>query len=148
MKDLDRPTLAVLGALVGDALAMPAHWCCDREALLADYGRIDSYRDPKAPHPDSIMHRSHYQVLNAKNDILHDRTALFGGPMGVHYHQSLRAGDSTLSLQLALELLEQLAGRRSYDAAAFLDRCLPFFLTPGRAPGRARRLLGLRDVEE
>ena len=132
MTQPDRPTQAVLGALAADSLAMPAHWYYDREALAADYGPLTSYRSPLTPHPDSIMHRSHYQVLNGKNDILRDRTPLFGGPMGIHYHQTLQAGDSTLSLQLALLLLESLVARSGYDASDYLDRYLDFFLTPGR----------------
>ena len=53
----DRQRNCLLGAFIGDALAMPAHWYYDRAALARDYGRITAFTAPKNPHPDSILWR-------------------------------------------------------------------------------------------
>ena len=52
------------GSLVSDALAMPAHWYYQRDAIIRDYGVVGDYRTPTNPHPDSILWRSHYKPLN------------------------------------------------------------------------------------
>lgn len=44
----DRAAGAILGALIGDALALGPHWYYDLEALRRDYGAwIDGYTDPR-----------------------------------------------------------------------------------------------------
>ncbi|MGA0438263.1 MAG: ADP-ribosylglycohydrolase family protein, partial [Limisphaerales bacterium] len=109
--DYDRPDAVMTaaqegilwGSLVSDALAMPAHWYYQRDAIIRDYGVMGDYRAPTNPHPDSILWRSHYEPLNDRGEILHEQAA-FWGKRGIHYHQFLEAGENTLNAQLALML--------------------------------------------
>ena len=121
----------LLGAFLGDALAMPVHWYYDRAALARDYGTVSELVGPKNPHADSILWRSSYSALNAKGEILHDQ-AEFWGRRGVHYHQFLRAGENTLNMQLALQLLASLRERSGYDRDDYTRRYIDFMTTPGR----------------
>lgn len=121
----------LLGALAGDALAMPVHWYYDRAALERDHGRLADLVAPRSPHPDSILWRSSYSAPNPRGEILHDQ-APFWGKRGVHYHQFLAAGENTLNLQLALELLDSLRERGGYDHEDYLRRYIAFMTTPGR----------------
>ena len=100
----DRVYGAIFGMFIGDALAMPVHWYYDTKALIRDYGLITEYKTPKNPHPDSILWRSSYTPLNVRGNILHDQNT-YWGHKGVHYHQFLKAGENTLNLKLAGELL-------------------------------------------
>jgi ADP-ribosylglycohydrolase len=121
----------LLGAFLGDALAMPVHWYYDPAALVRDYGRVIDLVAPKNPHADSILWRSSYAALNAKGEILHDQ-AKYWGQRGVHYHQFLRAGENTLNMQLALELLASLRERGGYDRGDYTRRYIDFMTTPGK----------------
>jgi ADP-ribosyl-[dinitrogen reductase] hydrolase len=119
------------GSFIGDALAMPVHWYYDRAALHRDYGVVREYVAPKGPHPGSILWRSQYTALNERGNILHDQ-ARYWGLRGIHYHQFLRAGENTLNLQLARELIQSLIARGGYDANDYLERYIRFMLTPGQ----------------
>ena len=121
----------LLGAFLGDALAMPVHWYYDRGALARDYGRVTDLVAPKNPHADSILWRSSYAAPNAKGEILHEQ-AQYWGQRGVHYHQFLRAGENTLNMQLALELLGSLRACGGYDRADYMRRYVDFLTIPGR----------------
>jgi ADP-ribosyl-[dinitrogen reductase] hydrolase len=121
----------LLGAFLGDALAMPVHWYYDRAALARDYGRVTDLLAPKNPHADSILWRSSYAAPNAKGEILHAQ-AQYWGQRGVHYHQFLRAGENTLNMQLALELIASLRACRRYDTGDYTRRYIDFMTTPGR----------------
>ena len=121
----------LLGAFLGDALAMPVHWYYDRAALVRDYGRVVDLVAPKNPHADSILWRSSYTAPNLKGEILHEQAA-YWGRRGIHYHQFLRAGENTLNMQLALELLSVLREHGNYDKADYLKRYIDFMTTPGR----------------
>ena len=121
----------LLGAFLGDALAMPVHWYYDRAALVRDYGRVVDLVAPKNPHADSILWRSSYTAPNPKGEILHEQAA-YWGRRGIHYHQFLRAGENTLNMQLALELLFVLREHGNYDKADYLKRYIDFMTTPGR----------------
>lgn len=121
---------AYLGSLVADAIAMPAHWFYDRDALDADYPDLEGYRAPLAQHSGSILWRSRYEAFNAKGDILHDQ-ARFWGQRGVHYHQNLQAGENTVNFKLARELFEQVCGAGTYSQDAWLERYIERMLTPG-----------------
>jgi len=130
---MNQDTLAGLawGSFIGDALSMPVHWYYDRAALNRDYGVVREYVAPKSPHADSILWRSEYTPVNARGDILHDQ-AQYWGQRGIHYHQFLRAGESTLNLQLAKVLIESLTACGGYDADDYLERYIHFMLTPGQ----------------
>jgi len=121
----------LLGAFLGDALAMPVHWYYDRAALARDYGRVADLVAPKNPHADSILWRSSYAAPNAKGEILHDQ-AQYWGKRGLHYHQFLRAGENTLNMQLALELIASLRACGGYDSGDYTRRYTGFMTTPGR----------------
>ena len=126
----DRQRGCLLGAFLGDALAMPVHWYYDRAALERDYGRVAEVVAPKNPHADSILWRSSYAAPNAKGEILHDQ-AQHWGKRGVHYHQFLRAGENTLNMQLGLLLLESLRACGGYDHGDYTRRYIGFMTTPG-----------------
>jgi ADP-ribosylglycohydrolase len=120
---------AATGARIGDALAMPAHWYYDTRALAAEFGRIDSYLDPPARHPDSILWRSRYEPREPEFDILGDQRR-YWGVRGVHYHRNLSAGENTLNVQLmnlALALVDEY-GR--YDRREFIARYRAFMVNP------------------
>jgi ADP-ribosylglycohydrolase len=126
-----RKSGCLLGAFLGDALAMPVHWYYDRTALVRDYGHVTDLLAPKNPHADSILWRSGYAAPNAKGEILHDQ-AKYWGQRGVHYHQFLRLGENTLNMQLALELLASLRACSGYDRSDYLRRYVEFMTVPGR----------------
>lgn len=118
------------GSLVADALAMPAHWYYNREALHRDYGTIDRFMAPKNPHPGSILWRSSYAPPNERGDILREQ-AQYWGQREIHYHQFLRAGQNTLNYKLAIELHHFVKERGGYDADAWLDCYIAKMLEPG-----------------
>lgn len=121
---------ALKGALVADALAMPAHWYYDRIALKRDYGLLDYYAAPRNPHPDSILHRSRYTPPTPEADILHDQAKFWGIP-GIHYHQQLRAGENTLNFQLARALYRQINAAGGYNPGAWLRLYIDCMRLPG-----------------
>ena len=126
----DAPRSALLGALVADAVAMPVHWYYDQRALDRDYGTIDGYREPRSPHPDSILWRSQWTPPSAKFDILREQAAHWG-KRGVHYHQFLAAGENTLNFRLAVELYEFVRRHGNEDPERWLDRYVAVMLEPG-----------------
>ena len=125
----ERATGALVGTRVGDALAMPVHWYYDRAALRSDYGLVDTYRDPRPEHPNSILWRSSYEPTEPEYDILGDERR-FWGRRGVHYHQHLRAGENTLTVQLLARALEQVVARGSWDRSEYIDLYLRFMRDP------------------
>lgn len=128
---MDRISGALFGMFIGDALAMPVHWYYDTKALAADYGRVTDYLQPRNPHPDSILWRSSYSPPRRSCDILHNQRQ-YWGQRDIHYHQFLQAGENTLNLQLARELLLLLERDGKYSADSWLDGLVAFMTTPGR----------------
>jgi ADP-ribosylglycohydrolase len=118
------------GLAIGDALAMPVHWYYDPGALAAHYGEVRDFLEPRNPHPFSILWRSRYHALNARGEILHEQ-ARYWGQRDVHYHQFLRAGENTVTAQLAALLWDCLNERCGWDPQAFLERYITFMTTPG-----------------
>lgn len=110
---------------------MPAHWYYNRAALRSDYGVITDLVAPRATHPDSILWRSKYRAPNAKGEILHDQ-AQYWGQRGVHYHQFLQAGESTINLKLAAIALRSIREHGRYEPEDYLRRYVDFMTTPGR----------------
>ena len=121
----DRIRGALLGLFIGDALAMPVHWYYDTDALQRDYGKINGYVKPRNPHPDSILWRSSFPVLRGVADILHDQRQ-YWGKRNIHYHQFLEAGENTLNVKLARELLALLEQDGSYAPDSWLERMVSF----------------------
>ncbi len=126
----DRLRGALFGMFIGDALAMPVHWYYNTQALVNDYGRVADYLRPRNPHPDSILWRSSFTPPSGTTDIRHDQ-AQYWGKREIHYHQFLRAGENTLNLQLARELLLLLEAEGNYSARSWLNRLITFMTTPG-----------------
>ncbi|MEE4242466.1 MAG: ADP-ribosylglycohydrolase family protein [Desulfopila sp.] len=126
----DRLRGSLLGMFIGDALAMPVHWYYNTRALVNDYGKVTDYVRPRNPHPDSILWRSSYPHPPGAADILHDQ-AQYWGKKDIHYHQFLRAGENTLNMQLARELLLLLEVQGNYSASSWLNRLIAFMTTPG-----------------
>ncbi|MGI9239854.1 MAG: ADP-ribosylglycohydrolase family protein, partial [Verrucomicrobiales bacterium] len=122
---------ALLGIQIGDALAMPAHWYYDRTALQRDYGLITDFVVPKSPHPDSILWRSKWHPPSPDLDILGDQRP-FWGQRGVHYHQNLAAGESTLTGKLAAGLWHSINARGGFDVGDSLRFYIDLLTHPGR----------------
>lgn len=158
----DRIQNAMLGALVADAVAMPAHWYYDTGALDRDYPSLDPYKAPKNPHPDSILWRSRYKARNKQGEILHDQ-AQYWGQRGIHYHQFLPAGDNTINYLLGVQLYRSTVRAGSYDPDAWLDIYIELMQRPGwhkdtyleeyhraffdnLAQGKAPRSCGIKDI--
>lgn len=118
------------GMFLGDALAMPAHWYYNRQALENDYGRMIGMVSPKPFHPDSILWRSHWKPTHPDYDILHDQ-ARFWGQRGIHYHKDLQAGENTLNLQLAQLTMRFLARHRQWNREAYQQDYIHFLTKPG-----------------
>jgi ADP-ribosylglycohydrolase len=119
-----------LGSLVADAAAMPVHWYYDVQSLDRDYPELAIYTSPRNPHPDSILWRSSYRPRNQQADILHDQ-ARYWGKRGIHYHQFLKAGESTLNFRLAIELYESILQNGGYDPTQWLQTYLRVMRTRG-----------------
>ncbi len=115
---------------IGDALAMPVHWYYNTQALINDYGKVTDYQRPRNPHPDSILWRSSYTPPSGNADIRHDQ-AQYWGKRDIHYHQFLRAGENTLNLQLARELLLLLGTTATTQPHPGSTGSLAFMTTPG-----------------
>ena len=119
-----------LGALIGDALAMPAHWYYNTKALREQFGRITTYMNPPENHPDSILWRSEYPLTDQEFDILGDQRR-FWGKNHVHYHQFLQAGENTLTGKLLGKLIEQVTERKDYDPECWIQTYLQILRNPG-----------------
>lgn len=130
---IPRAHAPLLGSLVADAVAMPVHWYYDTRALDRDYPELadpaTTFLAPRSPHPDSILWRSQWTPPDPKFDILGEQAA-FWGRRGVHYHQFLPAGGSTLNQRLAVELFRMLRRDRDYNPERWLDRYVAFMLDP------------------
>ena len=120
---------ASIGAYIGDALAMPAHWFYDPHELERTFGRIDRYIAPPQQHPGSILWRSSYAPTEPEFDILGDQRQ-YWGRRGVHYHQFLAAGENTLNLKLLRLALAQVAEHGEYNPAQFLTAYQRFMRSP------------------
>jgi len=125
----DRTGGALYGMFIGDAMAMPVHWYYDTMALRRDYGTITNYQKPRNPHPDSILWRSSFPVKRGAVDILHDQRQHWG-VRGIHYHQFLQAGENTLNVKLARELLILLEQDGCYTPESWLERMVSFLTSP------------------
>lgn len=127
----DRVQGCLWGAFIADALAMPVHLYYEPAKLKHDYGHVTDYLAPKNPHADSFMQEARYKTPNPRGEILHDQ-AQYWGKAGVHYHQFLKPGENTLTLQLTRLVSEGLREDVDYDVDSQVDRYIEFMTTPGR----------------
>ncbi len=127
----DRAHGALLGSRIGDALAMPVHWYYDTTALREDYGWIEDYLDAKNPHSGSIFWRSSWKAPSPELDILGSERPAWG-QRGVHYHQNLKAGENTLTTQLATMAWERMVEQGEYRAEVALDDYMELLTHPER----------------
>ncbi|GBG30161.1 Hypothetical Protein FCC1311_063812 [Hondaea fermentalgiana] len=74
VSDKIRGTL--LGAVLGESLAMPVHWYYNPQKLKEAYGEVTELRAPKPTHAESMILRFSY---NGSIDILHDKKAYYEG---------------------------------------------------------------------
>lgn len=130
ISEIDRVAGALLGMFIGDALAMPVHWYYNTRALRDDYGEVTDYMSPRNPHPESILWRSSYSPPLGTADILHEQ-AQYWGKRDIHYHQFLVAGENTLNIKLARELLVLLQDSGRYSAKSWLNRFIDYLTTAG-----------------
>jgi ADP-ribosylglycohydrolase len=127
----ERAQGALAGLLIADALAMPVHWYYDTAALHREYGRVTDLLAPRSPHSGSIMWRSSYEAPNARGEILHDQRR-YWGQRGVHYHQNLKAGENTLTAQLARLAIRLGSEPEGYSPDRYLEAYIAFMTTPGK----------------
>lgn len=138
--DKSRVAASLHGMLVGDALAMPAHWFYSTKMLRADYGEITGMVAPKATHAESMVQGMGY---TGTVDIMHDKARFYegntlakearkfseqeieagrdghGNYVGctaderVHYHQSLKKGQNTANSCISRLAMRYLAEKNA-----------------------------------
>ncbi|XP_067669413.1 uncharacterized protein [Haliotis asinina] len=107
---------ALWGLFVGDAISMPVHWYYNPQDIKRGYGGwLTKYEAPNKKHPSSIMSLSNIGGSGRGGDkvravigdvILHDKLKYWAGNNHTtHYHQGMKAGDSTLNAVMALEMM-------------------------------------------
>ncbi|GFO45496.1 poly(ADP-ribose) glycohydrolase arh3 [Plakobranchus ocellatus] len=140
---------ALWGMFVADSLAMPVHWYYNPDDIKAQYGNwLTGYVAPSSKHPSSILRlsavdgsgrgstSSSQAVIG--NIILHDKLKFWNGSStSNHYHQGMKAGDSTLNAVMALHVLQTM-NRVDHDLVkpekdvrgAVLEDYIGFMTTP------------------
>ena len=112
---------------------------------------------PDVAHPDSYKYYEKVDMSAEPFDVFHDKKDLYRRK-GLHYHQLLAAGESTLTMQLALELMKSVFSAAQgvpmsrakeeeeeeggtieekgvhgvYDQGDYLNRYLSIMLVPGQ----------------
>ncbi|XP_022098740.1 uncharacterized protein LOC110983634 isoform X1 [Acanthaster planci] len=139
------------GLYIGDALSMPVHWYYDPYDIKRDYGDwLTGFVAPKTKHPSSILTISAVggagRSGNSKHSdpvigsvILHDKLKYWqSNKRSIHYHQGMKAGDSTLNAVMAgvnaLTLSTEYREHQSLDDGAYgsiLAAYVKFMTTPG-----------------
>jgi ADP-ribosyl-[dinitrogen reductase] hydrolase len=134
----DRIRGALWGMMIGDALAMPAHWYYRLSELQRDFGVIRDYQAPKELHPSSIMSLSSTsgagrgnQAGDVVGEVILKGKKHHWGPAGRHYHQGMQAGENTLNALCARLILRSLCRTRTHDTADFLAEYVQFMTTEG-----------------
>ena len=140
--DTSRVSASLTGMLVGDALAVPAHWFYSPRKLREDYGEITGMVAPKSTHAESMVQGMSYA---GSIDIMHDKAKFYEGNAlaleacqlsegdgtssdeRVHYHASLKKGQNTANSCIARLVMRYLVeanagGKDGYDPDAFLEQ--------------------------
>ncbi|XP_064615531.1 uncharacterized protein LOC135479574 [Liolophura sinensis] len=142
---------AMWGMFVADALSMPVHWYYTPEDIKSGYGGwLTGYRAPNKRHPHCILSLSSTggsgrSGWGSKSKpligsvILHDKLKYWtSADTSTHYHQGMKAGESTLNSMVALQILTTMH-RVDPDCthaddtvrAAVLEDYVKFMTTPG-----------------
>jgi hypothetical protein len=135
------PTTRQAGALwaifIADALAAPAHWYYDTQALMADYGKIEHYVAPRLRHSSNKIMHNHWRDnkhnvrgLVEGGFILHGKEPVWAEPFN-HYHSGLNAGENTLNAQIARVVIRGMLANGGYVSDYFLEQYKAFMVTPG-----------------
>lgn len=137
----DRLEGALTGLVVGDALAMPAHWYYQVDNLRRDLDEIKEMRAPQPHHPESMLGGMTY---GGSIDILHDKAPLYAGVSAksvarsggealrdshgnviaqqgqqpMHYHLTLARGQNTANVAIARLLMRYLGREQAVGGAA------------------------------
>ncbi|XP_069104508.1 uncharacterized protein [Argopecten irradians] len=119
------------GMLIADAMAMPVHWYYNPNDIKAGYGGwLTGYRAPEKHHPSSILTLSATDNSGRNgwaekskpvigNVILHDKLKYWTSQdRSIHYHQGMKAGDSTLNSMMALRMLKTMT---KHDPQGVMD---------------------------
>lgn len=145
-----RARAALQSFFIGDALSMPVHWFYRPQDIQHAFpGGIDKMQAPPAHHPSSIMslhstsaggRGTQRKGSSGKREIvgdviLRDKRQYWGVP-NQHYHRGMPAGENTLNIYCARELMRLLADHHAdYDETRFLDRYIEFMTAePCRHP--------------
>ncbi len=148
---------ALLGACIGDTHAFRLHWYYSydimREHVLQFYctGNEDYMTDfhavhPSAKHPDSFKYFSKYDPKKVEHEDFKDEFRIFHHSSelwkkeGQPYHLTLRQGENTITVQLAMILMEELTeslkskdqsvsyyNESLYPKSRYLERYFDFF---------------------
>lgn len=132
----ERVKNSVLGMMIADALAMPVHWYYTPRTIERDFGPdgVQFYEKPLHPHPDAFAYSMTYE---GTIDIFHgvERHIRKEKPPpeeNVHYHYGLQAGDITLQMQLARQLLKCL-DKDGVERSSWQDEFVSYCTTPSPA---------------
>ncbi len=137
----DRIAGALWGIFIGDALAMPAHWYYDVEALQEDYGTITGYVAPRVNHATNYIMADHWKqnkhrVRELVGKVIHKGNGPYG-PTGLrtadivrnweipnrHYHAGMAAGENTFNAHTARVLIRSIIhANGQYDRDGFIRK--------------------------
>jgi hypothetical protein len=134
---------ALIGAMIGDALAAPLHWMYNWPAAQAYKreffggrlrGLVSVPKAARMSHPDS------WKYFAKCDPAAEPASQLFGDAKpwqtpGTTYHAGLQSGDNTLTARLLLSSAASLHTSRGFCADGYLERYLSLLLD-GKATGK------------
>ena len=91
---IDRLHGSLMGVYIADAVASPVHWYYERDRLLADYGELKGYVQPKELFPSSLMNQKIAREGKIGEIINHNKLSRWKKEF--HYHGTLQKGECTL----------------------------------------------------
>lgn len=136
---LDRIRGSLWGVLIGDALAMPAHWYYDTNLLKKTFGKIESYLPAPTHLRGSILNLSNTNGGGRGSDsgdligtvIMHGKHKYWKRGGDYHYHQGLKAGENTLDAMISRVIVRGLTDKKVYDHKYLRQQYVDFMTTPG-----------------
>lgn len=118
------------GAFIGDAIAMPAHGYMTQKSIFNEYGVISDYVRPKTPHPESITQHLSKIKLKPEYDYIGKRRPDWER-FGTHPHATLRPGENTLPLYLAMHLMACIIENKEFDYVKWDERYRYIMISDG-----------------